>query len=248
MRKICVLELFSAKRVQSFQFLRDEEVASLVVSISKSASSATPLNLSEKFMSLTANITFRAAFGRSSQEREFGLERFQEVIREGMAMLGCFSAADFFPYVGWIVDRLRGLHGRRERIIQELDSVYQRVIDDRIEKRRKETGQEDITDLLLVLERSQPESGAGGFQFSRDHIKAILMNYEILPFSAGGRSCPGMAMGLALVDLALANLLFCFDWKLPYNIEEDINMAEAPGIVTGKKAALFLSPIKYLNA
>ncbi|KAJ9178393.1 hypothetical protein P3X46_010280 [Hevea brasiliensis] len=341
MRKICVLEPLSAKRVQSFQFLRDEEVASLVDSISKSASSATPVNLSEKFMSLTAKITCRAAFGRSFQGRQFGLERFQEVICEGMAMLWCFFTADLFPYVGWIVDRLAGLHGRHERIIQELDSFYQRVIDDHIEKGRKETGQEDITDVLLELERSQPESGAGGFQFSRDHIKAILMTprvmrkaqeeirtcvgdkrkvsesdidkleylkmvlketlrlhplgllvretmskinisgYEIYPktliqvnvraigrdpkiwknpeeffpemfmdnqFDFNGRSCPGMAMGLALVELALANLLFCFDWKLPYNMKEDINMEEAPGIVTGKKAALLLLPIKYPNA
>ena len=57
-RKICVLELFSVKRVQSYQFIREEEVALFVDSISHYASSATPIDLSEKLFALTASITF----------------------------------------------------------------------------------------------------------------------------------------------------------------------------------------------
>ncbi|XP_037495421.1 cytochrome P450 71B36-like [Jatropha curcas] len=76
MRKICVLELFSAKRVQSFQSIRTEEVAS-----------SSPVDLSEKTLSLTANVTCRVAFGETFQERGLAHERFQEVIHEGLAML-----------------------------------------------------------------------------------------------------------------------------------------------------------------
>ncbi|XP_037495418.1 cytochrome P450 71B34-like, partial [Jatropha curcas] len=71
-------------------------------------------------------------------------------------------------------------------------------------------------------------------------------NYEFLPFGGGRRSCPGITMGLALVELALANLLFCFDWELPYNMKEaDINMEEKFGLTNHKKEALMLVPIKY---
>ncbi|XP_037495396.1 cytochrome P450 71B34-like [Jatropha curcas] len=55
-------------------------------------------------------------------------------------------------------------------------------------------------------------------------------NYEFLPFGGGRRVCPGITMALSLVEIALANLLFCFDWKLPGNMKEaDINMEEASG-------------------
>ncbi|OAY57926.1 cytochrome P450 71B34 [Manihot esculenta] len=376
MRKICVLELFSAKRVQSFQFVREEETDLLISSISKFSSSATPVDLSEKMMSLTANITCRAAFGKSFQEKGFGHERFQEVIHEGFAMLGSFSAADFFPYVGWVVDRLTGLHARLEKNFQEFDVFYQKVIEDHIQKQSKDPGKEDIIDVLLGMERPQTETA---IQSSQDHIKAILMNiflagvetgaitivwamaelarhprvmkkaqeeirscignktrvsesdidkleylkmivketmrlhppgpllipreamssfsineyeiepktriqvnvwaigrdpkiwrnpeeffperfidnpidfkgqnYELLPFGGGRRGCPGISMGLATVELALANLLFCFDWKLPFNMkEEELNMEEASGLSTYKKAALLLVPVQYQTA
>lgn len=55
-----------------------------------------------------------------------------------------------------------------------------------------------------------------------------------------------MHMGLAIIELALANLLYCFDWKLPYGMkEEDINMKEATGLVIDKKYPLQLVPNKY---
>eukprot|EP00257_Ricinus_communis_P026263 XP_025013677.1 cytochrome P450 71B10 isoform X2 [Ricinus communis] len=174
MRKLCVLELFSTKRVESFQFVREEEVSLLIDSISKS--SCSPVDLSEKAIFLTANITCRVAFGKSFQERGFGHERFQEVIREAFALMGSFYAADFFPYVGWFVDRITGLHARLERNFQEFDTFYQKIIDDHIQKgtRDKPEQEEDITDILLELERSHREE-SGAFQFSKNHIKAILM-------------------------------------------------------------------------
>ncbi|OAY51954.1 cytochrome P450 71B34 [Manihot esculenta] len=376
MRKICVLELFSARRVQSFHFIREEEVASLVDFASKSASSSTPVDLSEKFMSLTANVICRAAFGKSFKERGFRHDRFQEVVHECIDRLGSFSAADFFPYVGRIIDRLSGLHAKIERSFEEFDAFYEKAIDDHIKKGKEEPGHEDFIDVLLLeLGRSQAE--ADPLPFSKDHIKAILMdifiggvdtgtitliwtmtelarhprvmrkvqeeirtcigdkgkvsesdiekleylrmvlketyrlhptgllireamskinisgyeidpktliqinvwaigrdpeiwknpdeffperfmhnqidftgqNFELLPFGAGRRGCPGMSMGLATVGLALANLLYHFDWKLPYNMkEEDISIEEAPGIITSKKDPLLLVPVRYPHA
>ncbi|KAL4360957.1 hypothetical protein GQ457_04G008020 [Hibiscus cannabinus] len=68
-------------------------------------------------------------------------------------------------------------------------------------------------------------------------------HFELLPFGAGRRICPGMNMGLAVLELALANLLYFFDWKVPSGME--IDMEEKATISLGKRTALMLVPIKY---
>nr|GFD11481.1 cytochrome P450 71A1-like [Tanacetum cinerariifolium] len=39
-------------------------------------------------------------------------------------------------------------------------------------------------------------------------------NYELLPFGAGRRMCPGYSLGRKMTESSLANLLHGFDWKL----------------------------------
>ena len=54
-------------------------------------------------------------------------------------------------------------------------------------------------------------------------------------------------MATTTTELALANLLYCFDWKLPCGMKEkDINMEKLAGLSlsTGKKIALHLVPVK----
>ncbi|MBA0798707.1 hypothetical protein Gohar_009271 [Gossypium harknessii] len=71
-------------------------------------------------------------------------------------------------------------------------------------------------------------------------------HFELLPFGAGRRIFPGMNMGMAVLELALANLLYCFDWKLPSGMTKmDIDMEEEVSITVGKKFPLMLMPINY---
>ena len=72
-------------------------------------------------------------------------------------------------------------------------------------------------------------------------------HFELLPFGAGRRGCPGIYMATTTIELALANLLYCFDWKLAYGMkEEGINMEEIAdlAVTTSKKTALNLVPVK----
>ncbi|WVZ51485.1 hypothetical protein U9M48_002630 [Paspalum notatum var. saurae] len=69
-------------------------------------------------------------------------------------------------------------------------------------------------------------------------------NFEYLPFGSGRRSCPGMNLGVGNIELALASLLYHFDWKLPHGIgPRDVDVSEAPGLVAGKKTSLILHPV-----
>ncbi|XP_021851292.2 5-OH-xanthotoxin synthase [Spinacia oleracea] len=66
-------------------------------------------------------------------------------------------------------------------------------------------------------------------------------DFELIPFRAGRRICPGMHLGLANMELALANLLYYFDWELPYGLKkEDIDNDALPGITMHKKNPLCL--------
>ncbi|KAF3498758.1 hypothetical protein DY000_02057776 [Brassica cretica] len=47
------------------------------------------------------------------------------------------------------------------------------------------------------------------------------LNFELLPFGSGRRICPGMAMGITLVQLGLLNLLYFFNWGLPEEVEAE---------------------------
>ncbi|VVA89958.1 unnamed protein product [Arabis nemorensis] len=70
-------------------------------------------------------------------------------------------------------------------------------------------------------------------------------HFELLPFGSGRRICPGMAMGMATVELGLLNLLYFFDWKLPDGMtHNDIDTEEAGTLTIVKKVPLRLVPVR----
>ncbi|KAG7563601.1 Cytochrome P450, partial [Arabidopsis suecica] len=101
-------ELFSAKRVHSIQPIKEEEVKKLIDSATESASQKSPVNLSEKFLDLTASVICKAAFGLSFHSTVLNNDGFDKLIREAFLFLGSFSASNFFPNGGWIIDWLTG--------------------------------------------------------------------------------------------------------------------------------------------
>ncbi|KAM3412717.1 hypothetical protein ACQJBY_004084 [Aegilops geniculata] len=68
-------------------------------------------------------------------------------------------------------------------------------------------------------------------------------DFAFLPFGAGRRMCPGMAFGLAGVELPLASMLFHFDWKPPGPGSAELDMTETFGLTARRTDHLLLRPV-----
>ncbi|KAK9132919.1 hypothetical protein Scep_012447 [Stephania cephalantha] len=174
MRKICILELLSAKRVQSFWSLRNEEVSNLLQSISFMAGSK--VNISERFYSLTGDIISRAAFGKKCKDNPSFMLAMQEAIKTG----GGFDIADLFPSLKFL-HMLNGTKSKLERIHCKVDKILNDIIEEHKEHwKETNTVKDDVEDLVDVLLRLQ-ESGDLDFPITTENIKAVILDI----FTAG---------------------------------------------------------------
>ncbi|XP_058193826.1 cytochrome P450 736A117-like [Rhododendron vialii] len=63
-------------------------------------------------------------------------------------------------------------------------------------------------------------------------------DFELIPFGAGRRGCPGIQFAAVVDELAIANLVHKFDFALPDGVELDVS--EAAAITVHKKFPLLL--------
>nr|AIL49062.1 cytochrome P450 monooxygenase [Nothapodytes nimmoniana] len=74
-------------------------------------------------------------------------------------------------------------------------------------------------------------------------------DFQLIPFGAGRRACPGIAFGMAINELVLANLVHKFNWELPNGSRgQDLDMTESPGSTIHRRVPLLAVPICDKNA
>ncbi|ERM96752.1 hypothetical protein AMTR_s05343p00003150 [Amborella trichopoda] len=65
-------------------------------------------------------------------------------------------------------------------------------------------------------------------------------DFALIPFGAGRRGCPAISFAASVIELALANLLLCFDWALPNGMNhKDLDMTEDSGLTVHKKTLCY---------
>ncbi|XP_028806264.1 geraniol 8-hydroxylase-like [Neltuma alba] len=70
-------------------------------------------------------------------------------------------------------------------------------------------------------------------------------DFELIPFGAGRRICPGLPLANRTIHVVLASLLYHFDWKLADGLKfEDMDMSEMYGISLHKAIPLNAIPIQ----
>lgn len=169
-KKICVLELFSAKRVQAFQHVREEEAAEMIQNVRRHCCQDGALvDLSEMFANIANNIVSRSAHGQK-YARVDGSESFGDLARKAMELIGAFNFEDFVPYLGWL-DVLTGLNARIKRTAKAFHGLLDQVIEEHQQRMGDQSDKKDLVDILLHLQKD----GQLDINLTRDNLKAILL-------------------------------------------------------------------------
>ncbi|KAL5993810.1 hypothetical protein ACLOJK_038167 [Asimina triloba] len=80
-------------------------------------------------------------------------------------------------------------------------------------------------------------------RFINNPVDFTGQDYQFLPFGSGRRICPGISFSMGTIELALANLLYRFEWDLPAGANhKSLDMSESSGIVVHKKFPVLLVP------
>ncbi|KAJ8544881.1 hypothetical protein K7X08_017464 [Anisodus acutangulus] len=81
-------------------------------------------------------------------------------------------------------------------------------------------------------------------RFWESEIDVRGQDFELIPFGAGRRICPGLPLAIRMVPVALGSLLNTFNWKLHGGIApKDLDMEEKFGITVAKAQPLLAIPI-----
>ncbi|KAM0931334.1 hypothetical protein ACQ4PT_000384 [Festuca glaucescens] len=178
LRKLCVLELLSSRKVRQFAPVRDTATMSLVEEIRASGQGGKPVNLHKLLVRCASSITGKATFGeRCDPDLR---DQFFTAMEKVQASASGFCVGDLFPSL-WFIDVATGMKRRLLRLRQQLEDVVDQIIIEsearRAEKKTTTTADED---LLTVMLRIRDEGGVD-FPIGNENIKAIVLDL----FTAG---------------------------------------------------------------
>ncbi|KAH9321156.1 hypothetical protein KI387_015795 [Taxus chinensis] len=75
-----------------------------------------------------------------------------------------------------------------------------------------------------------------------NNIDVKGQDFDMIPFGAGRRGCPGAQLAMGTISLALAQLWHCFDWKIEGNPSE-LDMTETFGTASTRQCHLYAIPV-----
>ncbi|MBA0801853.1 hypothetical protein Gohar_012194 [Gossypium harknessii] len=298
-KKISVVELLNHQRVQSFQFVREEEVEVVIDKIRNVCLKGESINLTETLALVSNNIISRCVLSQKSEEDDDGNNKkdiisiiFQlqkdgmldmdltqdniKVILLDMFLAGIDSSAST---VEWTMAELLKHPTAMKKLQEEVRNVVGNKATVEMEDINKmsclkcvfkETLRLHPVAPLLLPRHTSATVKVGGYgipsnttvlinawaiqrepkwwekpeefipeRFENNPINFIGEDFQFIPFGVGRRSCPGLQFGVASVEYMIANLVYCFDWKLADGATADnLDMTEPYGKAVYRKSPL----------
>ncbi|KAL5728519.1 hypothetical protein ACHQM5_001593 [Ranunculus cassubicifolius] len=160
LRRISVIEILSANRIQMFSEVRFKELKTMIKRLIITGDEYRKVNMRSTFFELTLNIMMmmiagKRYYGEGVEDLEETKE-FQEMVSDTVLLGGASNIGDYLPVLRWLgvngyEKRLRSLKGKR-------DACMRRLIEGR-RKARSEGGEKNATliDVLLSLQENEPD-------------------------------------------------------------------------------------------
>ncbi|KAK8611341.1 hypothetical protein V6N13_131395 [Hibiscus sabdariffa] len=135
-RKVCTLELFSAKRLEALRPIREDEVSAMVESIFLDSTNPNPdaeskdksLQVRKYLVALTFNNITRLAFGKRFMNYEGIMDEqgkeFKSIMANGLNLGASLAMAEHIPWLRWMFpleEEAFAKHGaQRDRLTQAI--------------------------------------------------------------------------------------------------------------------------------
>ncbi|KAJ0987500.1 hypothetical protein J5N97_005856 [Dioscorea zingiberensis] len=195
-RKMCLMELFSTKRLDSLEYIRKEELNYLLHGLYKS--SGTCVTLKDHLSTLSLNVISRMVLGKkySDAESENSIvspDEFKKMLDELFLLSGVLNIGDSIPWIDFL--DLQGYIKRMKKLSKKFDRFLEHVLDEHNERMVAE-GEEfvakDMVDVLLQL-AGDPSLE---IKLSRDGVKAFTQD-----LIAGGTESSAVTVEWAMSEL-----------------------------------------------
>ncbi|CAH8359128.1 unnamed protein product [Eruca vesicaria subsp. sativa] len=160
LRKLVVVELLNAKKLKSFKYIREEENDVLVKKLRESALTGSPVNLTKALFTLVASVFIDE-------------DNVADLVHKFELLIDGFAFSDFFPGVGWFIDQISGQNKTLNNVFSELDTFFQKVLDEHLKPGRRVSESPDVVDVMVDLMKKQGKDG-DSFKLTTDHFKGII--------------------------------------------------------------------------
>ncbi|OAY64335.1 Flavonoid 3'-monooxygenase [Ananas comosus] len=158
-RKMCLTELFSARRLDSYEYIRREEIRSLVRDLrGAAAAGGAPVLLKDFLSTVSLNVISRMVLGKKYLDPAEAAgavvspDEFKWMLDELFLLNGVLNIGDSIPWLDFL--DLQGYIKRMKKLSKKFDRFLEHVLDEHNERRWKE-GEEfvakDMVDVLLQL-------------------------------------------------------------------------------------------------
>ncbi|XP_002960493.2 cytochrome P450 703A2 [Selaginella moellendorffii] len=151
MRRICVENLLTTRRMEGFQKSRAEEARDLVETMLKEAKAGNTINMREHLGGFTMNVITRMLIGKKYFGTESTGEKeatdIRELLHEAVALIGVFFIPDHVPLLKWMDPK--GYRHQFKKIGKRMDDYYSYIIEEHRTRQEVVDGPKDFVDVLL---------------------------------------------------------------------------------------------------